>query len=246
MGEVMMPESVCDRYRREAHLFFSRLESHLNQNLPPPAKIRASLRRARASKGKREPWNKTHELAFLNKYIFPLLHDFLAGWPGMNKQKACEALLVEGYKHNPGIASGTPARFVEHPFAKSPESASEIMKRWKKSRRGSLSGGRFADMALRKPYKTVFECKYFAEDDIGEAESALVEGVYEAFYYLGLPRFPEGRRGKAWDYDFACFLAGDASDQGALCKAWGSVSAPVKRGIWDGGNIYVMIVRGGS
>jgi len=31
--------------------------------------------------------------------------------------------------------------------------------------------------------------------------------IYEAFFYRGLARLPEGPRRPAWDYDYACVLA---------------------------------------
>jgi hypothetical protein len=162
----------------------------------------------------------------------------------MDKETARQALLVEGYKHYPEIASGSPQRGLEHPFKKRhDEAASSIMARWKS---GRLLGGSFPDMALREPfpYKTVFECKFFRDGDAGAGERALVEGVEEAFFYLGLAKLPERGSHAAWDYDFACFLAGDASDQGGLQRAWQKVSRTVKSCIWDSANIYVMTLRG--
>jgi hypothetical protein len=55
------------------------------------------------------------------------------------------------------------------------------------------------------------------------------------------------RKGKpAWDYEFACLLAGDASEEGSLQKAWEAIPKVVKSGFWEGANIYVMIIRGAS
>jgi hypothetical protein len=94
--------------------------------------------------------------------------------------------------------------------------------------------------------QSVFECKFFREGDAGAGERALVEGVHDAFFYLGLAKLPERGSHAAWDYDFACFLAGDASDRGGLHRAWQKVSPTVKSCIWDSANIYVMILRGSS
>jgi len=38
-------------------------------------------------------------------------------------------------------------------------------------------------------------------------------------------------------------LAGDASEQGSLLRAWNQIPSKVKRGFWEGANIYVMIAR---
>jgi hypothetical protein len=49
-----------------------------------------------------------------------------------------------------------------------------------------------------------------------------------------------------WDYDYACLLAYDASIDGSLQKAWNTINEAVRlEGLWDGANIYVMILRGG-
>ena len=63
-------------------------------------------------------------------------------------------------------------------------------------------------MALLRPFKTVFEGKFFHDRDTERPESVLVKGIYEASFYLGLSRFPAGARGAAWDYEFACILGG--------------------------------------
>ena len=62
-------------------------------------------------------------------------------------------------------------------------------------------------------------------------------------FYLGRAKLPERGRHAAWGYDFACFLAGDVSDQGGLHRAWQKVSRIAKFCIWESANIYVMILR---
>ena len=70
----------------------------------------------------------------------------------------------------------------------------------------------------------------------------LVEGIYETMFYVGLPKAsPRSSREPGWDYDFGCLLAYDASDSGILVSAWNSVNC--KPIFWEGGNLYVMILR---
>lgn len=250
--EPVLTEQDYSAYRRVAHRFFQDLEEHLNQRIPVPRKLREKVaevvRRAEASADRREAWKKRPESAFLNEYIFRRVHEFVASWDRMSDKTAREALLVEGYRHNPKIASGSPRRSMVHPLPKVPCDPDSIMDHWKKRGLKPVLGGRFPDMALREPfpYKTVFECKYFDGRGFDKGEPALVKGVYEAFYYRGLPRLPKGSWGNAWDYDFACFLASDASNDGGLKEAWESVRKTVKSSIWDGANIYVMILRRSS
>ena len=74
------------------------------------------------------------------------------------------------------------------------------------------------------------------------AESALVNGIYEIFYYRGLPYSPGGTTTADWNYDYGCLIAYDASPQGHLVRAWDSVVS--KDCFWDGGNLFVMVLRG--
>jgi hypothetical protein len=38
-------------------------------------------------------------------------------------------------------------------------------------------------------------------------------------------------------------LAGDVSEEGSMQRAWEALPGKVKKGFWEGANIYVMIVR---
>ena len=102
------------------------------------------------------------------------------------------------------------------------------------------------DLALRVPcpHKIVFEAKYFRNGGIEAAKTALVTGIYQSFYYGGLPRADEDARHAAWDYDFSCFLIYDGTDKGSVLSAWNDVREDVSQGCWTGANIYVMVLRG--
>ena len=168
----MMTEKQFRDFRRRAREFFEGLENHLNRRLRDHPRVREHLaevvRRAKAPTAKREPWKKSPEAVFLNKYVFRWVHEFAASWDGMSDETARRALLCEGYVHNREIASGTPRRWQEHPFAKGlGATPSSIMARWEKRGYASLVGDSCPDMALRDPfpYKSVFECKYFDGSD---------------------------------------------------------------------------------
>jgi hypothetical protein len=38
-------------------------------------------------------------------------------------------------------------------------------------------------------------------------------------------------------------LAGDVSEEASLQRAWQAIPRAVKKGFWEGANIYVMILR---
>jgi hypothetical protein len=89
----------------------------------------------------------------------------------------------------------------------------------------------------------VFEGKYFERGAAKKAETDLVTNIYQAFFYRSLPRIDGTAKRPAWDYDYGCLLACDASPEGTLRAAWDGLSTKVKEGFWDGANIYVMVVR---
>jgi hypothetical protein len=74
----------------------------------------------------------------------------------------------------------------------------------------------------------------------------LVERDYVVFSPTCAAGRSSRKRGPAWDYEFGCMLAGDSTEQGSVLKAWEAIPSPVKKGFWEGANIYVMIVRGAS
>jgi hypothetical protein len=61
--------------------------------------------------------------------------------------------------------------------------------------------------------------------------------------YLGLPRIPADKKRPAWDYDFACILACDATEHGTLLSAWDGIHDKVREALWEGTNTFVMILR---
>jgi hypothetical protein len=164
----------------------------------------------------------------------------------MDDAKAQESLLSE-YRRMRELkyCSGTPDRSEKHPFSKIiGAKPTEIIEQWINGAK-ALTGSD-PDLATRDPFpfKIVFECKYFEKGGAQRAKTQLVGSIYQAFFYCGLPYIPSRKKGRpAWDYEFACLVAGDASDEGSLQREWKDIRPEVKRGFWEGAN---MIVRGAS
>jgi hypothetical protein len=220
--------------KEAAHSFFQEMERHLQRELPPPRTIRTEV---------------ADEESFLVQCAIPAIYTFVSHQPDMDADKAREVLLAESYRRIRSMASGSPCRSARHPFSKVfGKRAAEIVRQWRGDSTGSKRGDiqSCPDLALRAPFlhKIVFECKYFSRGGNRAAESLLVKGIYQAFFYLGLPFLPAGDNHPAWDYDFACFLAYDNSDDGLLLRAWQSLDRAVRNSCWAGGNIYVLITRG--
>ena len=75
------------------------------------------------------------------------------------------------------------------------------------------------DLALRDPapHRIVFEAKYFRKGGRSTAEKELATGIYQAF---GLPKVEEKSPRPTWDYDYACLLICDGSENGDVAQAW--------------------------
>ncbi len=238
--------------KQDAHRFLVRLEAHLNSTIPTPAVVQAELAEAvakarAAARGTAERRGTFAEGAFLNSYVLKGLHAFLMADLGLSSEAAKRAVLSESYRGQQ-FASGSPVRPGAHPFRKViGVSARQIVEIWKTDEK-PLARNSCPDLALRvpSPYRVVFEAKYHAKQSQTTAEAELAKNIYQAFFYLALPRLTATRRHAAWDYEFACVLAYDATPDGHLLRAWRSLSGSVRVACWAGANVYVMILRGSS
>ena len=198
----------------------------------------------------KQPHMRQPEDAFLYRYVFPIMFRHMKTVEGIGEEEARQSLLSEYYRNMPEFCRDTPARKERHPFSKLIGSKpAEIVAQWKGENGPPLKQS-CPDFAFRNPFpfKVVFEGKYFGDGGPARAQHELVTNIYQAFFYRGLPFVAARTSGQkvapAWDYDFACLLAYDASRDGTLRDAWGGLSPDVKRGFWEGANVYVMVLRG--
>jgi hypothetical protein len=171
------------------------------------------------------------------------VHHFLTQNWQLSADDARHALLSESYRSRPQWASRSPVRPVSHPFTKvASASTRQIMESW---RTNELVRRSCPDLALRppSPHRIVFEAKYHRSETLRAAERALVTSIYQAFFYLALPRLSATAMHVEWNYEYACVLACDASDRGTLAEAWAKLPSSVKSACWEGANLYVMILR---
>ena len=98
------------------------------------------------------------------------------------------------------------------------------------------------DWAIQSPYKIVFEGKLFRAGSLAVAKRELVNGIYECAYYRGHPAVPATKKRSAWDYDYACLVAYDASEKCTMKQAWDSIHRDIKDGCWNSENIFVMVI----
>lgn len=238
--------------KRAARTFFDKLHDHLTSRLPSSDELRRKVREtvlnAKNSQSPNDKCKAFPEGAFLNQFVIDPIHEFLKSELSLSREEACRALLSESYRSHPTIASGSPKSALRHPFTKVlGATAKSVAGRWWDKATKSCVSQSCPDLALRSPcpYTTLFEAKYFPKGGAEAAKTALVTGIYQSFYYRGLPHVEKDKRYAAWDYDFSCFLICDSTDKGSVFSAWDDVRSDISRGCWEGGNIYVMVLRGG-
>jgi len=231
-----------------AFKFLRQFQRSLISELPTVTSLRSNVRQiASAAKGSDgAPHLRRPEEAFLNTYVIPRLYKDLQLLCGLSQEQARSALLSENFRHLPEMCSASPARKDPHPFDKTfPQDPAKVMAQWQSKEANALHRS-CPDFAIRFPcpYSIVFEGKYFESGSIAKAEAELVRNIYQTFFYRALPKIAEIKLRPAWDYEFACLLACDASPEGLLKRAWDSLEPAVQEGFWSGANLYVMIIRG--
>lgn len=201
---------------------------------------------ALAKRDDRQKHLRLPEAAFLNTFVVPTLFEQLQIQGGLTAEQTGDALLNEYHHTMPDTSHGSPIYPLRHPFRKilgaSPES---IYRAWRNPPKGDGLTQSAPDFALRAPFphSIVFEGKYFPAGSAANAAKQLTMDLYQAFFYRGLPRAEPKRKGRAaWDYDYACLLAFDASRDGTLLAAWNNLGPKVRKSFWDTANIYVMIL----
>ncbi len=217
-----------------------RFHDDLTARLAAPralADVDAAAREAATGK------NVSAENAVVGKLIVPSLFSIIEADLG-HAEPARDVLYSEAVEPRKALqaSSRTCARASKHPFGKVlSEDAATIAALW--SGKGSKGlAPACPDFALGPPYKVVFEAKYFRSGTPRAARIALVEGLYQAFFYRALPavaaKYP--KKQAAWDYEYACFVAVDRS--GELEAAWDAMPLEVRDSFWESANIYPIIV----
>ncbi len=240
-------------FKVEAQRFFARLEAHLNSGIPTPettrVEIAAAVEKARSAARRTTERHSTFaEGAFLNTYVIRQVHGFLLSELGFTSEDARRALLSESYRGYPELASASPVRPGSHPFRKIVAvSPRQIINIWRGGAGvNPLARNSCPDLALRSPapYRTVFEAKYHTSPRVRSAEAELVRSIYQAFFYLALPRLPETSAHAAWDYEFACVLVYDATLWRTCVSSVAVLAGPGENRLLVRRNVYVMVLRG--
>jgi|SRR5580704_144328 hypothetical protein len=220
--------------------FMDRLETFLNGTVPSHGAVADEF----VSTNKRT--DQSYEPRFFKKYIVPSVYRFLTDSEHYEPGNARKAVLAEGFadKVLHDFSSDTPASKLCYPYKKSIVATLRTAKTdwWATTPRLSQS---CPDLALRSPceHRIVFEGKLFRTGSVEMGRSAIVNGIFESFFYRGLPTLLSGKEQDGSGYDFGCFLAYDASPQGSLWTAWAKINGKVAQSCLEGLNVRVMVLR---
>ena len=233
--------TISDTDRKAAWRFLKDLEQHLGRTIEP-ALVREFIRESKGS---------NYEFDFVNKFMLPTISDYLR--QNLSPADAVTAFLTESVEatKKQGIASGTPASAHRHLFTKVlGESAKSLVEMWwgTGKKKSNLLSRSCPDWAFRKPcqHTVVFECKLFRKGGLDAAKTELVKSIYQCFHYLGQPKVPPSETHAAWDYDYACLVAYDASGSRSLVEEWKCVDPKVEKECWNASNIFVMVLSAPS
>lgn len=235
--------------KTDAYRFLLSLKNSFSDMLPAPQMeiaIRQTMAMARLDKGDRHL--RMPEATFINSQVVPRLFQHLHDDLGFDVTTVRESLLTGCHPCMRDISRGTPIRTVRHPFTKAVgQSTAAIYSRWANAGDASSLTASCPKFALRRPFphKVVFEGLYFSNGLAPVAQKELVNSIYQAFLYRGLPFVPPTKRRRvAWDYDYSCVVAYDASPKGTLKFAWDALPDRIRNGFWHGAQVYVMVLGG--
>jgi hypothetical protein len=227
-----------------AFKFLMELRETLSERLPNPVAIKQQMLDLS------QPGNSVHRIRenrFLYHFAIRHISTQMQTVIGIGQAEARQALLCEYHAKASDLTSGNALRRSGYPFGKAIGfSVEQTMQGWTAENKSTYPFNQaYPDLGIRSPfpYQIVFDVKYFDNNSSASAEKALVQGVHEAAHYRSLPEvISQSTSDPGWDYEFGCLLAYDASDNGGLETAWNSVRK--KSAFWEGGNIFVMIIRG--
>ena len=229
--------------RNAAGKFFEELKQHLNNRISP-SEVREWIQKEKEGAG---PTGKEYEGLFIDKFVLPAIPEYLGKALGLSPkdERVRGAFLAESdlAKKNQ-LTSGSPISAKKYLFTKvfGANSKSVVESWWGDSGKGATSQN-CPDWAFRDPCPhTIFEGKFFRQGGKEAARTQLVSGIYQCFYYRAHPYAPEIGKHPAWDYEYACLFAYDASANGSLVEAWATLNKRAKDACWDTANIFVIVL----
>lgn len=229
--------------------FLRELERRLSSSLRDTDRLTAALDEAVANRDRvKDPHLFRREAVFVNRYVVPCLYELICApeYFANDEARARKALRNEHLTGMEKYTEATGAWLEKHPFSKIwPGDPEAVYAQWSagKGLRDSWPDIAIHDEALPR---VVFECKYFVGGSSAAARTAIVQDLYQAVFYRGLPPLPAKGTRAAWSCDYACLIAFDASPSRELLGAWKRLPAQVRDAFWSGAGVYPMFIEAGA
>ena len=236
--------STDDRLSRtQVAGFLSDLSRYLQSILPSRDVITSQVRTLMSGK-ESQVWKhkpESPESAFIGEYVLPNIEGFLQRQADDGQRGGDPLKIIRvGFPAPEKYSSSGFAFFPGHPFGKVVGKPEVMYRRWKEGGVPLIQS--WPDLTLLSPYRTLFECKYFNRVLKSPARIQLVTDLYQTFFYRALPLLPPKNKHAGWDYEYACYLAYDATVDGWLSQAWNGLPEKVRNSFWEQANIFVMIL----
>ena len=254
MRRALIVNAAMTLAKDEIESFLRGFHSSLTAKTADATEVQSAIRKHPLFKhqGSKSEWSNW-ELAFIDQIVLEHLSEYLKEYLDknsiLNGKSLCDVIAAESSQaKDRHIANGTPAWSRGQPFNKAMgANLDDIYDRWKGNdpkKRKSVFPAVCPDIALLTPFRVVFECKYFNKPGKRPAASELVSDLYQAFFYRAMPTKLAGTAGLkyGWDYEYACFLAYDATRNQRLKRAWDDLSESTRKRFWEDSNICVMML----
>ena len=191
--------------QEDAKSFLEGLKIHLNKSIPPSDEVMQRMQNLAADARRKNPklQEVPHEGLFVDSFVLRPTNEYLVSAHNLTPDEACKSFLVESTDARKSrIAERSPVSANRYPFKKEFSAVNKVVKSWWNKSKESPVSQACPDLAICFPHTVVFEAKYFRKGGIDAARSELVRGIYQCFYYRGLPAVSGTKKHAAWGYDY--------------------------------------------
>jgi hypothetical protein len=186
--------------------------------------------------------------------LFPTLKEFVLTQKLLDESQLNDSMSIESngkyrdrHAMDENCIHGSGARVIKHPFNKNMDdnTTEKVYKRWIENKRGEATSQQWVDYSIQIPssFSILFEAKLTHPKSQRVAEKELVQTLYEASHYLGLPSYIDEGGKLCWKrFDYASMVICDASKDNLISKAFDALPKNVRDSFWLSAGIYPIIL----
>ncbi len=189
----------------------------------------------------------------LTSLLFPILREVALTQNVLHENQLNGNMCIESngkfrdrHKGKNNCSHGSGARVVRHPFSKNLDDTTEIVfNRWMSGVEGEAIGQQWVDYSIHVPesFSILFEAKLSFVGSQNIAQKELVQGLFEASHYLGLPDSIDDNGVLRWKkFDYASLVICDATRGNFFATAYEALPKNVRDSFWSSAGIYPIIL----